>query len=248
MTPARDAVALAIAALVGVAPLAAQVVVEPRATAFWVGAATLAATAAAFDGALSVDAARNPHTSLNRLANTLQPLGLQRNDLPILAGGWVVARLVGRGPGAAALRIAAGYVAADLLESALKFAVGRHRPDTTTGGPWRFDPFSTRDAWQSFPSGHATHVFSIAAGIAEEVRDPVVAVAAYGAAALVGWQRVASRAHWPSDVVASAALAIAASETTGRWLRGDRASDASGRGRVQLLATPAGIALTARIP
>lgn len=230
------------------APLRAQLVVEPRDAAFWAGAAVLAAGAALFDGDLSISAARTQHTALDRLANDLQPLGLERYDAPILAGTWVIARVAGRRPGEAALRIAAGYLAADLLESALKFAVGRHRPDTTAGGPWRFRPFSTHDEWQSFPSGHTTHVFAIAAGIAAEVRNPVVAVAAYGAAALVAWQRVESRAHWPSDVVASAALAIAASGTTGRWLRGGRSGGRSASSRVRVLATPTTIGVSAALP
>jgi len=230
------------------APLQAQLVIEPGDAAFWVGATTLVAGAAAFDGAISSSAARNPPTSLDRLANALQPLGLERYDAPILAGTWVVARVVGSGPGNAVLRIAAGYVTADLLESALKFAVGRHRPDTTGGGPWRFRPFSAHNEWQSFPSAHTTHVFVIAAGIAEEVHNPVVRVVAYGTAVLVGWQRIESRAHWPSDVAASAALAVAASETTNRWLGRVMSGGASSPARVRVLASPTGIVISAAIP
>jgi len=223
------------------APLRAQPIVEPRDAAFWLGAAALGAAAAAFDGTMSCAAARDSHTSLNRLANTVQPLGLARYDIPALAGAWLVARVVGRRPGDAILRIAASYVAADLLEGALKFTVGRHRPDTTGAGPWRFRPFSRHDEWQSFPSGHTTHVFAIAAGIAAEVHDPVVAFGAYGVAALVGWQRIESRAHWPSDVVASAALAIAVSSTANRWLRGRSPGAATGSSRLRVLLTPVAI-------
>jgi membrane-associated phospholipid phosphatase len=245
----RAPVLLATLAVAARTPLLrAQLVVEPRDATFWLGAAALGVGTAAFDGDISTAAARNQHTSLDRFAGTLQPLGLERYDIPVLAGTWVVARALGRRSGEAALRLAAGYVAADLMESVLKFAVGRHRPDRTAGGPWRFRPFSTHNEWQSFPSGHTTHVFAIAAGIAQEVHSPVVAVAAYGAAVLVGWQRIESRAHWPSDVVASAALAIAASRTTNRWLRGGRSQEAPGSRRVRVLVAPPAVMLSVAVP
>jgi membrane-associated phospholipid phosphatase len=230
--------------IVTAAPIQAQLVVAPRSTQFWAGAAALAAGAAASDAALSSSAGRNQHTFLNRAANALEPAGTQRYDLPVLAGAWVVGRVAGREPGNAILRIAAGFVAADLLESLLKPVVGRHRPDTLGGDPWRLRPFSSGNEWHSLPSGHTTHVFSLAAGIAQEVHSPVVRVAAYGTACLVGWQRIESRAHWPSDVVVSAALAIAASETTHRFLRRATSRQPSAPGRIRLLVTPTSLGVS----
>lgn len=140
--------------------------------------------------------------------------------MPVLGGAWLVSRLAGGGRASrAVLRIAAGYFAADFLTTALKTGLGRHRPDTLGGGAWRFRPLSGQAEWHALPSGHAAHAFALAAAVSDEVGSRTVAVAAYGVAALVGWQRVVSRSHWPSDVVAGALVGVVVARTTGRWLR-----------------------------
>jgi hypothetical protein len=96
--------------------------------------------------------------------------------------------------------------------------VGRHRPDPYRE-PLEFRPFSSEEQWHSFPSAHTVHAFSIATGVADEVRNPWVSAIAFGTAAVVGTQRVYTSAHWTSDVTASAVLAISATTTTTRWLR-----------------------------
>ena len=117
-----------------------------------------------------------------------------------------------------AIRVAAGYLSADAVESALKPLAGRHRPGDG-GSPWRFHPGARDEQWHSFPSAHTAHVFGLATALAIESRSRRVATVAYGIAGLVALQRIYTGAHWTSDVTASAALSIAASGATVHWLR-----------------------------
>lgn len=243
----RIAVAAAALALV---PLRgrAQGVLSPSDGRFWAGAAILLGAACAFDADLSRAASRDTRTSLDRLANTVQPLGRAGVDEPLLAGALVASWAVGgTRPAKAVLRIAAGWAVSDLLMSALKPMVGRHRPGSTGGDPWRFRPFSGDDAWHSMPSAHTIHTFALAAGISDEVHVPAIQAAAWATAALVGWQRIAVRGHWPSDVVAAAALGIVASRTTNRWLRGRVLPDSSPP-RARLVVVPGAVYLSAPLP
>jgi membrane-associated phospholipid phosphatase len=84
----------------------------------------------------------------------------------------------------------------------VKQVAGRERPDETSSTS-RFKPFSGHD---SFPSGHATVAFALAASLDAEVRSPWLRAVAYPAAALTAWSRVRDRRHWPSDVVMGAAV------------------------------------------
>jgi membrane-associated phospholipid phosphatase len=134
----------------------------------------------------------------------------------------------------AVARVGAGYVLADLAESALKGAVGRERPHVS-GRPWRFDPFSRDGDEHSFPSAHVTHAMAVAAGIARETRHPALAAAAFAAATTVAWQRVHEDQHWLSDVGAAAAIAIGAQDV----VRATRWS----RSRASLVVTPGAVAV-----
>lgn len=58
----------------------------------------------------------------------------------------------------------------------------------------------------SFPSGHTTTAFVLAAVVAAGFRSRVLAMAVIAAAVLVGVSRVAVGAHWPGDAAAGALL------------------------------------------
>ena len=86
------------------------------------------------------------------------------------------------------------------MTEALKAAVGRTRPDQSDE--------------KSFPSGHAAAGFSLAAltsrnldsiGLRRGVRTGLKAVT-YAMGATVGWARVESLSHFPSDFLAGAAI------------------------------------------
>ncbi len=205
---------------------AAQITVVPSSASFWVGSAATIAAGLLVD-VRARDIAQANHTpALDHLAGALDPFGRAGYLVPALAADYLVPLVVRRHRWAdAALRVGLGYAVSDGLESVLKPLVGRHRP-AATGGALRFHPLSSTDAWFSFPSAHTVHAFSIAAAVSDEARNPWVAGASYGVATLVAAQRVYRQAHWTSDVVASAVLAIATSRTTVHWLA------AHGLGRV----------------
>lgn len=194
---------------------------HPGAT-FAVASATAIAIALPLDLPLREDAGEWRTASRDRLFAHVDPFGRAHDIVPSLAAAVVLPLLVRRPAwSAAALRIAASYAAADAIEGALKPIVGRHRP-AAGRGQWRFHPLDAHDEWHSFPSAHTVHAFSLAAGVAEESRNPWVAGAAYGVAGLVGLERIYLRAHWTTDVTASAVLAISTARMTDGWLRHER--------------------------
>ncbi len=71
-------------------------------------------------------------------------------------------------------------------------------------GAFHFDPVSWKNALASFPSGHSTTVF--AAAVALGFIFPRARAAWLVAAVVIAASRVLVGAHYPSDVVAGAAL------------------------------------------
>lgn len=177
------------------------------------------ATLAAFmiDSAVRELASRQDPDDTELLSALGTHLGDGRLYLPALGLAYGAAA-IGRAPKVQehVLHMAGGVLASGVATMALKSAVGRARPSNSE--PERCHRFTRDDACQSFPSGHTSSAFSLAAALTEEIRSPVVWVGAYSAAALVGWSRVRNDRHWLSDVVAGAALGELTSRTTIRWL------------------------------
>jgi membrane-associated phospholipid phosphatase len=199
-----------------------------------------AAGAAVLVGALLLDRAVDgavPHGGGDRLeplSDALNHGGRPQYAVALLAGGWLAGELAGRDEVAdAALRVGAGLLAAGVVNGALKYGVGRERPNETSD-PLHFRPIGEINRWQSFPSGHATVAFAFAAGVSEEARRPWVTALAYGGAAAVAWSRVYEDKHWTSDVAAGALLGIVAGRGAVRLLRpsGDAPALALAPGRI----------------
>ena len=101
-------------------------------------------------------------------------------------------------------------VLAIAVDQVLKRAFGRERIQDSHGRTV-FVPGSSHD---SFPSGHTTEAFAVASVIATRSKGWPIPVIAYAAAALVAMDRINTRDHFASDVVAGAFLGT----TIGRFL------------------------------
>ncbi|MDB5364389.1 MAG: Phosphoesterase, PA-phosphatase related protein [Rhodospirillales bacterium] len=103
-----------------------------------------------------------------------------------------------------------------LVTNALKIVFGRPRPrllDSDYGMGW----FRFGSDWASFPSGHSNTAFAIALALAAlwpAWRRPLLVVAA-----IVAASRVVIGAHYLSDTLAGAAVAVVTTLLLQRWFR-----------------------------
>lgn len=100
-------------------------------------------------------------------------------------------------------QIVTSFAVYGLLKKPVELAVGRQRPYQEQGAY----SFGESDA-TSFFSGHTVNVFQVATVVSHHVDRAWFTGAAYFAATCVGLQRVEADAHWPSDVLLSAAFAV----------------------------------------
>ncbi len=96
----------------------------------------------------------------------------------------------------------------------IKAITRRERPsDVPTGGSYTgtfFNGGKSPLKGSSFPSGHATAAFSVATVVAYRYRNHKwVPWAAYGLATAIGLSRIATEAHFPSDVFLGSAMGFA---------------------------------------
>lgn len=113
------------------------------------------------------------------------------------------------------LRSLEALVAVDALTTLFKVGIGRQRPYASPESD-RFDPFETSTDYASFPSGHTSHAFVLAATVSREVEAGWVPWVAYPLAGVVGVSRIAGGSHWPTDVAAGAALGLFTARVLGR--------------------------------
>ncbi len=94
-------------------------------------------------------------------------------------------------------RVAVAVAAAALVTGILKRVWGRRRPDVVPR-------LVRRQRTTSFPSGHSAT--AVAAACALAVTAPALAPVWFGMAAVMAASRVYVGVHWPTDVMAGAAL------------------------------------------
>jgi len=95
------------------------------------------------------------------------------------------------------------HAVAGLLTQGIKHLVGRPRPRFTHLGQWDSGP-TLQSGLDSFPSGHTSATFAVAAVLA--CHFPRLTGLWYGGALFVGISRVMRGSHFPTDVLAGAAL------------------------------------------
>jgi membrane-associated phospholipid phosphatase len=187
----------------------------------WIAPVGIAASAV-LDPEAREWALRGHTRSLDRFAKAVNQLGTTQRLVPAMAITYVGALLAHRDSLATGtLNTAAGYLTADLVESALKPIVGRERPHVE-GNSHRFRPFTANGDWHSFPSAHVTHIASIAAAVSAQTQSTPISALSDVLVTLVGLDRVYEDQHWTSDVTATIVLSSMVSRATVRWLQSRR--------------------------
>ncbi len=130
-----------------------------------------------------------------------------------LVMAWIASRFGRRDLVRAGLVAVPALIASGLIARVFKILIGRARPDTVVDGLGHWAP-SFSAAFNSFPSGHATSAFTLAAVLVAVL--PSWRGALYASAAVIAFSRVAVDAHFLSDVVAGGLLGWA----TGRLAMG----------------------------
>ncbi len=159
------------------------------------------ATMSLADESLS-DAARDRGPTFGVVGDAFNELGSAGSFLVL--GGFYLAGAIGKDSKAKNVcldGLAASLIATGMITPVIGTLVGRERP-TEEQGAYSFHPFEGR----SFPSGHSTQAFAVASVIATSYDQFWVKATAYGAATMTAWQRVRRGKHFPTDVVAGAAI------------------------------------------
>jgi membrane-associated phospholipid phosphatase len=92
-----------------------------------------------------------------------------------------------------------------IVVNGMRYLLSRSRP-LSGEGPSSFHWFSFKNNQHSFPSGHASTAFAVAAVIAGQSDNFLVGAVSYGLASLVAISRVNNNEHWASDVVAASII------------------------------------------
>ncbi len=123
-----------------------------------------------------------------------------------------------------AVMMAIAGLCAGIVAHAIKLTVGRTRPELWLG-PHHF----AYGGANSFPSGHTVGAFALAGVLLFASRSVPLRVIAILLASAVGASRVLAFRHWPSDVVASAAigLLVAYASTSAKFTDTSREQPAS---------------------
>lgn len=164
----------------------------------------LVGTAALIDARVAGWAADWKHPLLDILVDVLNPIGSGVTLLVICLGlgalcrWWPQSRL-----GEAAWLGALGFACAGLVEFTIKHLVGRARPDGAPHGVVIAGPTFAPDL-DSFPSGHATSVFAVAAVFAGFY--PWLSAPLYLLAGAIAVGRVYLARHYVSDILAGALI------------------------------------------
>ena len=167
-----------------------------------------------FTGAVAVDAdvaalaARVKTPALDLIVGIINPIGSGITLLVVCAALALLAGYCGRRRLCEAARLGAlAFACAGLLEFALKHLIGRPRPDAALAATARLlGPSWTHDV-DSFPSGHATSVFAVAAIFGAYY--PRLRLPLYALAAAIALGRVYLERHYVSDIVAGAVIGMA---------------------------------------
>jgi membrane-associated phospholipid phosphatase len=170
----------------------------------------VAGTVLALDQPIREAAERSRTTSRDDVATVIQRFGAEYSWAVVGAfaiAGWGFDDSKSRRVVVDAL--AASLIASGILTTTVKYGVGRYRPDETTA-TWYAQPFSGS---VSFPSGHTTQAFALAAVVSGHYPQWWVRVTSFTLAGCVGLARIQLNKHYASDVVLGALIGTAVGGT-----------------------------------
>lgn len=160
---------------------------------------------------------QNSGRPIHRVAEFVEPFGSDYSWF-VLAAFYGAGRFLddSRASAIAQDGLVSSLIAAGVITPIVKEGVGRSRPSQSD------EEFNFQGKGKSFPSGHATQAFAIASVVAAHCDVLWVDALAYGVASMVGYSRMASEAHFLSDVVAGAVIGILVGRTVVRLNSGHR--------------------------
>lgn len=144
----------------------------------------------------------------NMTKHVLEPFGSGLYSFPTLALFYMQG-MIWKKPRSqkVALLGAKAYILSGVFVQFPKLLINRHRPYHDTPSQYNLFEGPSLSLYKSFPSGHSTSVFAIAAVIASEYKSTVwVPIVSYTVASLSALSRVYDNKHWASDIFMGAAF------------------------------------------
>jgi len=144
---------------------------------------------------------QNPHSFVMRgLTSSAYPIGAALPLTQLITGYATHNRHVQRQGWETAGSLGISVVVAE----AFKYTINRQRPYIKY--PGQVYAYDASETGKSFPSGHTTIAFAVATSLSLQYKKWYVVVPAYLWAAGVGYSRLYLGEHYPSDVLAGAAI------------------------------------------
>tara|TARA_R110002072_G_scaffold180835_13_gene336852 strand:- start:434 stop:1423 length:990 start_codon:yes stop_codon:yes gene_type:complete len=146
---------------------------------------------------------------LDDVLDAMEHFGDSQTVLIAAGAGYVVGELIGtERDKEAALLVAQSFLLSAGLTQGLKMAFRRDRPDDSRDDQFSFFSSDSSKTNSSFPSGHATNAFSMAAVLTNvyEPNAPWLGWVLYPIATMTSLARINNERHWASDVVFGGAL------------------------------------------
>lgn len=119
------------------------------------------------------------------------------------------------------IRLLTAASAAGLVQTISKKAIGRARPYKEEGKA-SFQPFTNKQDYYSFPSGHSILSFTTGYAISKEFENPMQKLGIMSVASIAPASRLWAGAHWLTDVSLSLALSLSAVESVDSYLSQER--------------------------